>query len=52
MVEKFQKKYIDALRENKDMRPITNADMLIKRLYERNISLAVASSARREKGIK
>lgn len=52
MVEKFQKKYIDALKENKDMRPITNVDMLIKRLHERDIRLAVASSARREKGIK
>ncbi|MBC2582433.1 HAD family phosphatase [Clostridium sp. DJ247] len=49
MVEKFQRKYINTIRENKDIMPIKDVDVLIKKLHEKNFRLAVASSAKREK---
>lgn len=49
MVDKFQRKYINAIRENADIKPIKNVDVLIKKLYENKFKLAVASSAKREK---
>ncbi|MDR3597773.1 HAD family phosphatase [Clostridium sp.] len=49
MVEKFQRIYIDTIRECRDIKPINNVDSLIKKLYEKEIRLAVASSAKREK---
>ena len=49
MVDKFQRKYINTIRENKDIKPIKNVDVLIKKLYEKGLKLAVASSAKREK---
>lgn len=49
MVDKFQRKYINTIRENTNIKPIKNVDVLIKKLYENKFKLAVASSAKREK---
>lgn len=49
MVESFQGQYISTIRENKEIKPIKNVDTLIKKLYDKKLKLAVASSAKMEK---